>query len=229
MISSASRRRGLTIFRLAIALPVLGALLAAPPAHAQARGGRGTASIGLRGRGFAYPARRRFFNGSAWISAPYFYSDSDYDSEFLPYDEQPVPNVVAPPAPASAPAAAPVESLMLEDRNGQWVRIPTGSQVPTLGPSTPADSLKASDEEAQPLPKLPPAVLVFRDGHQEEVAKYTIQGATLFTPANYWTTGSWQRKISLSELDIPATLKLNQERGGKFDLPSGPNEVMVRF
>jgi hypothetical protein len=29
-------------------------------------------------------------------------------------------------------------------------------------------------------------------------------------------------------LDVPATLKLNQERGAKFSLPSGPNEVMIR-
>jgi len=30
-------------------------------------------------------------------------------------------------------------------------------------------------------------------------------------------------------LDIPATLKLNEERGGKFNLPSAPNQVVVRF
>jgi len=30
-------------------------------------------------------------------------------------------------------------------------------------------------------------------------------------------------------LDIPASLKLNNERGAKFSLPSGPNEIVVRF
>jgi len=29
-------------------------------------------------------------------------------------------------------------------------------------------------------------------------------------------------------LDVPATLKLNEDRGAKFSLPSGPNEVMFR-
>jgi hypothetical protein len=72
-------------------------------------------------------------------------------------------------------------------------------------------------------------VIVFRDGHEEEVAKYMIQGETLFTNADYWNTGSWTRKIPLSEVDIPASLKLNRDRGTKFNLPSGPNEVMIRF
>jgi hypothetical protein len=79
-----------------------------------------------------------------------------------------------------------------------------------------------------PEPPLPAAVLVFRDGHQEEVESYTIIGSTLYTKANYWTSGSWTRQIEIANLDVPATLKVNQERGSKFRLPSGPQEVMVR-
>ncbi len=63
----------------------------------------------------------------------------------------------------------------------------------------------------------------------EELGKYMIQGVVLLTTADYWSTGSWTRKIPLAELDIPASLKLNRERGSKFNLPSGPNEVVVRF
>jgi hypothetical protein len=50
----------------------------------------------------------------------------------------------------------------------------------------------------------------------------------LYTSANYWTSGSWTRKIEIANLDVPATLKLNQERGSKFSLPSGPQEVVIR-
>jgi len=71
-------------------------------------------------------------------------------------------------------------------------------------------------------------VLVFRDGHQEEIEKYTIIGPVIYAQADYWSTGSWRRKVAIADLDIPATLKLNQERGGKFSLPSGPNEVIFR-
>ena len=84
-------------------------------------------------------------------------------------------------------------------------------------------------ETAQPSPALPAAVLVFRDGHTEEVEKYVIQGGVINARSDYWSTGSWTRKIPIAELDVPATLKLNEERGGKFSLPSGPSEIVVRF
>ena len=81
---------------------------------------------------------------------------------------------------------------------------------------------------AKPPTELPPAVLVFRDGHQEEIGKYMITGATIYVSTDYWTSGSWTRKVQIAELDVPATLKLNQERGANFRLPSGPEEVIVR-
>jgi uncharacterized membrane protein len=71
-------------------------------------------------------------------------------------------------------------------------------------------------------------MLVFRDGHKEEIERYAIIGAVIYTRADYWSTGSWTRKVTIADLDVPATLKLNQERGGRFTLPSGPDEVVVR-
>jgi hypothetical protein len=81
---------------------------------------------------------------------------------------------------------------------------------------------------AQAPSELPPAVLVFRDGHQEEVAKYTIVGGTISVKTDYWSSGSWTRKIPIAELNLAATLQVNQERGAKFSLPSRPSEVIVR-
>jgi hypothetical protein len=71
-------------------------------------------------------------------------------------------------------------------------------------------------------------VLVFRDGHEEEIGKYVISGTTIYTSADRWSSGSWTRKVQIAALNVPATLKVNQERGAKFRLPSGPNEVMIR-
>jgi hypothetical protein len=88
--------------------------------------------------------------------------------------------------------------------------------------------MPSRNEAAEPPRELPPTVLVFRDGHEEEVKSYTIIDKTLYTSANYWTSGSWTRKIEIANLDVPATLKLNQERGSKFSLPSGPQEVVIR-
>src|SRR4029077_944363 len=93
-------------------------------------------------------------------------------------------------------------------------------------PAPPANPRRT--QAAEPPSQLPPAVLVFRDGHEEEIGKYLIVGATIYTSSDYWSSGSWTRKVQMADLDVPATLKLNQERGAKFTLPSGPSEVMVR-
>ncbi len=56
--------------------------------------------------------------------------------------------------------------------------------------------------------------LVFRDKHVEEVQNYAIVGQTLWI-----LSGQRARKIPLTELDIPATKKANDDRGVDFQLP----------
>lgn len=63
-----------------------------------------------------------------------------------------------------------------------------------------------------PAPPLPPAVIAYRDGHTEEVLKYMIQGTDLYTSSDFYSAGVWTGKIPLSQLDIPASLRLNRER-----------------
>lgn len=62
----------------------------------------------------------------------------------------------------------------------------------------------------------PATVLVFRDEHKQEIHNYAIVGQTLwnFNPQH-------TQKIPLSDLDIPATTKANDERGVDFRMPSG--------
>ena len=73
-----------------------------------------------------------------------------------------------------------------------------------------------------------PAVLIFRDGRREEITSYSIIGPVIYTKGDYWATGSWTRSIQVSDLDLPATFKENQERGVGFNLPSGPDEIVIR-
>jgi hypothetical protein len=61
----------------------------------------------------------------------------------------------------------------------------------------------------------PATVLVFRDQHEEEVQNYAIVGPTLWNFAPDHT-----QKISLSDLDLSATQKVNDEHGVDFRLPS---------
>ncbi len=62
---------------------------------------------------------------------------------------------------------------------------------------------------------VPATVLVFRDQRRLEVQNYAIVGQTLWTFAPQHT-----QKIPLSDLDLPATTKANDERGVGFKLPS---------
>lgn len=217
-----------------------GALLFALPSRAQVRGGAAV-HTGPRhqqappfagGRnGFGHRGRRGFYNDGL------FYYPDLFPGDYEETEQTPVQQVVVPPAqPQRAePPAKPIEPVILEEQNGQWVRLPIGSQTPfSAEQTTPAQSSasggRTSDEAmSQQSVQLPPAVLVFRDGHQEEVRNYMIQGNSLYTTADYWNTGSWTRKIPLADLDVPASLKVNAERGTKFNLPRGPNQVVVRF
>lgn len=234
--------------RIAILSAVLlGAALIALPVHAQNRGmggiGLGTrlgnpSGLGQK-RGFAHSGRRNFFAGSTFL--PYGCFDSDFDRSDDPDSQEnspPVQVFVDPPAPPPVPPPPPADSLLLEFHDGQYVRIPTGSHLPNPPELTSGDTSRASGarpgvanqkEAALPVPALPRAVLLFRDGSREEIERYVIQNDVIYAGSNYWSTGSWTQKIPIAQLDVPATLKLNQQRGAKFRLPSGPGEIAVRF
>jgi hypothetical protein len=236
-------------FRIALFAAVLGAALcvSVPSVPAQGRGGmHGSApapharSFRPIGRGgFAPEGRRRLLNDPLWF--PYSYPWDDYDDDYAqlpPPEAAPVPLAVAPVVAAPTPAAPPAAPLLLEKQNGQWVRVPTGNELPVASQPVTTESTTAVPtrpgfvelpQAAAPATPLPPAVIVYRDGHTEEVAKYMIQGTDLYTSSDYYSTGAWTRKIPLSQLDIPASLRLNKERGTKFNLPSSPNEVVIRF
>lgn len=77
------------------------------------------------------------------------------------------------------------------------------------GASAPAPDVAAAADQPQ-------TVLVFKDGHQLEVGNYAIVGTTL-----YDLTEGHRRKIALSELDVDATAKQNDDRGVDFKVPSG--------
>jgi hypothetical protein len=157
---------------------------------------------------------RRFFAGSGF--APYFYSDSEPETIEGPGQVVVTRSVTEP----AAPVAKPAESVLLERHGDQWVRITNYGASSGL--------VAEQGVAAAAVPELPKAVLVFRDGHSEEVRKYVIADTTLYTAGDYWSTGSWTRKVAIADLDVPATLKRNEERGTKFRLPSRPSEIMMR-
>ncbi|MEY2414534.1 MAG: hypothetical protein QOD84_3140 [Acidobacteriaceae bacterium] len=99
------------------------------------------------------------------------------------------------------------------------------------GPGTPVRNYRDEDRErredlqtnARPVTppeeatvsSQPPTLLIFKDGHQAEIANYAIVGGTL-----YDLGGGRQRKIALADLDIAATTKQNDDRGVDFQIPA---------
>ena len=77
-------------------------------------------------------------------------------------------------------------------------------------------------------PEPPPTAFIFRDGHREESDNYSIISGVIYARGDYWTTGQWSRQIKLTQLDLPATIKANQQQGIAFRVPSAPNEVITR-
>ena len=106
------------------------------------------------------------------------------------------------------------------------VRPPGSFQL--VGPALRSGTIARFTAPSSERSVLPPAVLVFRDGHQEEAAQYTIIGKTISIKSDYWTTGSWTHTSKSPHLDLPATLQANQSRGSNFRLPSRPTEVILR-
>jgi hypothetical protein len=70
-------------------------------------------------------------------------------------------------------------------------------------------------EEEQAAAVGPATALVFRDQHVEEVRNYAIAGGTL------WVLNDHQvgKKIPIAQLDLPATVKMNDDRGVDFQVP----------
>lgn len=76
----------------------------------------------------------------------------------------------------------------------------------------PAADRKNAKQEAE---SIPPTVLVYRDQHKQEIQNYAIVGQTL------WQFNRGRTyKIPLSELDLPATQKANDDRGISFQIPA---------
>jgi hypothetical protein len=82
-------------------------------------------------------------------------------------------------------------------------------------PKADASAKPTPGEAEEPVAAQPSTVLVFKDGHQSDVLNYAIVGDTLFDLGAGRT-----HKILLADLDIPATRKVNDDRGVDFQVPA---------
>jgi hypothetical protein len=194
-----------------IIIALLASVLA-PMSSAQMRGG-------IRGA-VARPGFGHFRGGG--FGYPFFYSDYGPESEAPP----PAPPVVV--ERRVIQPERPTEPLLIEWQGDRFVRYggSTASASPDyaeVASMSPAAKVAASSEASH---ELPPAVLVYRDGHREAVSDYVITGGVLYVRGDEY--GQASRTIQLSALDFGITFRANQDNGVKFVLPERPNDVVTR-
>ncbi len=162
-----------------------------------------------------------------------FYADSfDYEAQSHPLvASQPAVVVMQAPQEKPEPLPPPAQPLLIELQGGQYIRV--NGEEPAVAEILDQNldlALKPGESPTTAIPSqdLVPAVLVFRDRHREEVAAYTIADGMLYAQGNYYTDGSWNRRIALSSLNLPETIEASRSRGVHFRLPAAPNEVVTR-
>jgi hypothetical protein len=96
--------------------------------------------------------------------------------------------------------------------------------APIAAPATPDDAgaataVRVADPPAtEPAIAVQPTILIFKDGHKQQVGNYAIVGANL-----YDLTPGRRQKVALADLDLPATQKANDDEGNAFRLPQLPD------
>lgn len=188
---------------------------AAPSASRTIRGGGslsgsvrisgGAPSTGARGNGHHHSRFQNGYGSYSYGGYGYGYGtpiELPYDSE---YDQMEGRGTFDQQQPQQAP----------DNRVGPTVFEYNGraSDVGN-GPIEQRAAARESGEAApQPQSTNTPTVLVFRDGHQQEVANYAIAGNKLIV------LGDKTERIQLSDLDLSATAKANEDRGVDFKMP----------
>jgi hypothetical protein len=154
---------------------------------------------------------------------------SDYYSRPPAAPETRVIIAHAPSAPSQAPAdfVPPAEPLLIELQDKQYVQLSgeKKSRVQILSTEERSTARQSAAAASAATPEN--LVLVFHDGHTEEFSAYTIADGYLYASGDYYNSGSWNRKIDLTTLNLPETVKQNEVRGISFRLPAAPNEVIV--
>jgi hypothetical protein len=89
-------------------------------------------------------------------------------------------------------------------------RVPASSRVAQQAAAETPEEPSPADARQQI-----PVVLVYLDGHQQQVTNYAIVGQTLYDLGTFVA-----HKIPLAELNLKATVKANDDRGVEFSVPA---------
>jgi hypothetical protein len=217
---------------LGVCVPSVTAQRGFASSHFAFNRGSGSNSAFRRGGSFFYP-----------LPADGYYADA-LNAGYPVASQPPVVILQAAPAATTMAETHPGEPVLIELQGDNYVRVsgPPGSgkmldpqasrgkssTERTYQPNS-AQTVTLSHESAPQQSDVEPksAVLVFRDGHREEVSDYVIANGTLYAHTSYYTSGAWTKNIDLAALNVAETVSYNQAHGLKFQLPNASNEVIV--
>jgi hypothetical protein len=251
------RKLAISVLAVFVLMAALTSLTAAQRTSARTSMlGRSNAGLHSRAGNFA-PVHRRaspFFSPYESLPFPFFgdaFNPDDIYSTGYPVASPPpailmqaLQTLAAPNAkfPGSMPVQDSQQSssnqpLLIELQNGRYVHVNNpaidGEAQPLTATAAklekPARIHSTKPVGPDPSPTLPAAVLIFRDGHREEVRDYTIAQGSLYARGNYYTDGYWSKKIDLGNLDLPNTQQANAARNVNFTRPASQNEIITRF
>lgn len=156
------------------------------------------------GRGHGYGYRNGYgygYGGGAYI-APYYVPmvDASYGSD----------SGSSGPYVYSGPPSEQTLHVVI-DTPAAKSRATDDEEAYAAPPRSKEDSDADSARDARPID---PTVLIFRDGHRQEVSNYAIMGQTVYV------FDAHAQKIALSDLDVSATVKANDDRGVEFHIPT---------
>jgi hypothetical protein len=181
-----------------------------------------------RGNGWWWRGNRfRFWGGYPWwawnwgwgwypwtYGYGYGYDDLGYDSPDYSPSYYPTESY-APPGYGSDGYGPPYDSSY-----GDYASLPPSgssasyaSEAEVQRIQNEVEQLKAQQADRYSEPKSN-TVLVYRDGHSETVENYAVSDGTVWIFNQHRT-----RKVPLSQIDVAATQRDNEARGGEFIVP----------
>jgi len=155
---------------------------------------------GCKGRGCGAYGRYGGYGYSYAVPYYYVYPDEGYDTSSISG-----PYLYSGPPPSQTPPNEQTLHIVVDTAPGR-------PAYPRDDPAEERPSAPAKQAQADVKPGVP-TILVFRDGRKQEVTNYAIMGQTVYIFDNR------TKKVALADLDIPATVKANDDQGVEFQLP----------
>jgi hypothetical protein len=215
-----------------LALLAISILIAVPAA---AQHGGGSSGGGSHGGGGSHPSGgngmsgvrpgapngsfhrgyRRYGNygwgNYGWGYSPWYYSDWDFDQPY-DFDSTPDPG----PAPEANASGPPVVLMQSSNRHAS-------APAPVSEPPRIIEAPQSKEADAPTKPE-PPTLFVLTTGERLEASRYTVTANSVRVEIN-----REERTISLSKLNIDATIAANRERGIDLMIPRDKNQIFVSF